>query len=63
MKNKETPLNETININGSKIFVENGKVKTVLNENINNSEYMSIEEARQLTLEKIKKIYQLNNAL
>ena len=62
MKNKTT-LNETININGSKIFVENGKVKTVLNENINNGEYMSIEEARQLTLEKIKKIYQLNNAL
>ena len=63
MKNNKKTLNETININGSKIFVENGKVKTVLNENINNGEYMSIEEARQLTLEKIKKIYQLNNAL
>ena len=53
-------LNEIIDINGSKVFVENGEVKTVLSEAIQQSGYMSVEEAKQLTIAKITKIYQLN---
>lgn len=63
MEKNKSMLNDVININGSKVFVKNGEVKTVLNENITNSQYMSVEEAKQLTLEKIKKIYLMNNAL
>ncbi len=54
--------NETI-INGSRVFVENGEVKTILSKEIEESGYMSVEESMQITTEAIKKIYQLNNAL
>lgn len=50
LKNKakrDRTLNETI-INGSKIYIEGGKVKTELSESIQKSGYMSPEEARQL---------------
>ena len=63
MKKNRQALNEVVDINGSKVFVENGEVKTVLSEAIQQSGYMSVEEAKQLTLEKIKKIYELNGAL
>lgn len=60
---KQKSLNEVIDINGSKVFYEDGKVQIVLNEKIQNGAYMSVEEAKSLTLTKIKKIYQQNNAL
>ena len=63
MKNKYDRIDEVVDINGSKVFVEDGEVKTILNEEIQRTGYMSVEEAKQLTLEKIKKIYQLNGAL
>lgn len=56
-------LNEVIDINGSKVYVENGEVKTVLSEEIQRSGYMSVEDAKRITLEAIKKIYIMNNAL
>lgn len=56
-------LNEVIDINGSKVFVENGEVKTVLSEAIQKSGYMSVEESRRITLEAVKKIYEINDAL
>lgn len=37
-------------INGNKIFLENGEVKTVLREDIQENGFMTIEEARNLTL-------------
>lgn len=40
-------LNETV-INGSKVFIENGEVKTVLNEVIQKTGYMSVGELSQL---------------
>ena len=61
-KNKKE-LNEVIDINGSKVFVENGEVKTILSEAIQQSGYMSVEEAKQLTIAEITKIYQLNGDL
>ena len=64
MERKSTKkLDEVIDINGSKVFVENGEVKTILSEEIERSGYMSVEEAKQLTIAKITKIYQLNGDL
>ena len=49
-------LNETV-INGSRVFVEDGEVKTILSESIQKSGYMSVEEAREMILAAIEKIY------
>ena len=62
-RNNRQTLNEVVDINGSKVFVENGEVKTILSEEIERSGYMSVEEAKQLTIAKITKIYQLNGDL
>ena len=51
-------LNETI-INGSRVFVEDGEVKSILSESILKSGYMSVEESRKITLAAIEKIYAL----
>lgn len=51
-------INETI-INGSRVYIENGEVKTELNENIKRTGFMSVDDAMKLTIEKIKKIYAL----
>ena len=61
MEKKKKSLNEVVDINGSKVFVENGQVKTVLNETIQKSGYLSVEESRKITLEAVRKIYQQNN--
>ena len=58
---RDNKLNEAVDINGSKVFVENGQVKTVLSEAIQQNGYMTVEDAKRLTIEKIKKIYQQNN--
>ena len=60
MKIQKQTLNETIDINGSKVFVENGEVKTILSEAIQQNGYMSVEESRKITLEAVRKIYELN---
>lgn len=61
MDNKKK-LNE-VNINGSKVYVENGEVKTQLSEAIQKNGYMSVEDSRRITLEAVKKIYELNGDL
>ena len=48
---------------GSKVFIENGEVKTILSEGIQQSGYMSVEEAKQLTIAEITKIYQLKDGI
>ena len=63
MKKNRQALNEVVDINGSKVFVENGEVKTVLSEAILKRGYMDVEEAKQLTIAEITKIYQLNGDL
>ena len=62
-KKKMKQLNEVVDIKGSKVFIENGEVKTILSEAIQQSGYMSVEEAKQLTIAEITKIYQLNGDL
>ena len=49
-------LNETV-INGRRVFVEDGEVKTILSESIQKSGSMSVEEGREITLAAIEKIY------
>ena len=51
--------NETI-INGSRVFIENGEVKTVFSEEIQRRGYMSVEEMRGILhayVDKLEKIY------
>ena len=48
MKKKRQTINEVVDINGSKVFIENGEVKTVLSEAIQKSGYMTVEELREL---------------
>ncbi len=40
-------MNETI-INGSRVFIENGEVKTVLSKGIEETGYMSVDELYKL---------------
>lgn len=56
-KNKNI-LNETI-INGSRVYVENGEVKTLLSEEIQKTGYMTVEEMYQLIDTEIKMIYEM----
>ena len=64
MKNKRNDLvSEVIDINCSKVSVENGKVKTVLNEEIQRTGWMTVEEAMALTENKIRKLYEMNGKL
>lgn len=57
-KKDKNILNETI-INGSRVYVENGEVKTVLSEGIQKTGYMTVEEARNILHEIIDKEYEL----
>ena len=54
IKNKEI-LNETV-INGSRVFIENGEVKTVLSEEIQKAGSIPLETAKQLSIARIRKV-------
>lgn len=59
---KTKRINE-VDINGSKVYIENGEVKVQLNEDIERSGHMSVEEAKRLTIESVRKIYEINGYL
>ena len=59
MKSKKDLLNEVVDINGSKVFVEDGEVKVILNERIQKNGWMTVEEAKAITLAIIHKEYML----
>lgn len=59
MDREKNIINETY-INGSRVYVEDGEVKTSLSQEILTSGYMSVEDGQQLTIEAVKKIYELN---
>lgn len=51
-------LNEVVNVNGSKIFIENGEVKTILSEAIQqNGGNMTIEQLREIIKAEVAMIY------
>ena len=57
---RDIKLEEPIIINGSKVIYENGDVKTILSEEVKKTGYMSVEDAKQLTIAAVTKIYQMN---
>lgn len=52
-----------IDINGNKVFIENGEIKTILNENIQKTGFMSVEEGKKITLEAVKMILKQDGRL
>ena len=59
-KNREI---KELNINGSRVYVQNGEVKTVLSDEIQRTGYMSVEECYQLIHSAIRMVYELNEKL
>ena len=58
MKRTKESLNEVINVNGNKVFVENGEIKKILNENNEPTNYIDIESAFDIINKEIDMIYQ-----
>ena len=56
-ENKNIMLNEVINISGSKVVVENGVVKKILNENNQSTNYLDVESAFEIINNEIDMIY------
>ena len=54
---KKNMLNEVIDISGSKVFVENGEVKKILNENNQLTNYLDVESAFEIINNEIDMIY------
>lgn len=55
MIDKTNIPNETM-IDGSKIVIENGEVRTILSEEIQKSGYIPLETAKQLSIARIRKV-------
>ena len=54
-------INETI-IDGCRVFVENGEVKTVLSDEIQESGYIPLETAKLLSIAMIKKVIEIERS-
>lgn len=54
---------DIIDVNGSKVFVEKGEVKTVLNEDNRKTGFMSVEDGKRITLEAVKLILKQNGKI
>lgn len=52
-------MNEVVDINGSKVYVDNGQVKVELSERIRTDGYMTVEEAREITHEIVRQEYSI----
>ena len=59
MKSKKDLLNDVVDINGSKVFIEDGEVKTVLSEEIQKRGWVTVEELRSILHAEIEMIYKL----
>ena len=59
MKSKKDLLNDVVDINGSKVFIEDGEVKTVLSEEIQRRGWVTVEELRSILHAEIEMIYKL----
>ena len=60
---EKTDKSKVTDINGTKVFIENGEVKTILNEEIQKTGDMSLEESYQIGVEQIRKIYEMDDAV
>lgn len=55
-----TTSDEVVEVNGSKIFIEDGEVKVLLSEEIRRSGYMTVEEMRAIIKAEVAMIYRLD---
>ena len=55
-KNKRSDITD---IDGNKVFIENGKVKTLLREDIQKSGFMNLETARKILYAHANKLEQM----
>lgn len=56
--NKKSLLNEIVDVNGSKVYIENGEVKTILSEAIQqNGGNMTVEQLREIIKAEVAMIY------
>lgn len=58
-KVKQNAINEIATINGSKVLIENGEIKTILSKEIQQTGYMTVEEMFQLIDAEIKALYKM----
>lgn len=56
-------MNNSANKHRTNINVENVEEKTVLNEEIQRTGYISVEEGRRITREMIRKVYETNRKI
>ena len=56
---KQNAINEIATINGSKVLIENGEIKTILSKEIQQTGYMTVEEMFQLIDAEIKALYKM----
>lgn len=54
---KKTLVNEVVDVNGSKVYIENGEVKTILSEEIQKRGYMTVEQLREIIKAEVAMIY------
>lgn len=59
-KVKQNAVNEIATINGSKVLIENGEIKTILSKEIQQTGYMTVEEMSQLIDAEIKALYKMS---
>ena len=57
---KQNAINEIATINGSKVLIENGEIKTILSKEIQQTGYMTVEEMFQLIDAEIKALYKMH---
>lgn len=57
--NRKKTINEVVDINGSKVFIEDGEVKVILNERIQKNGWMTLEELHSILHAEIEMIYKL----
>ncbi len=55
MANKKDILDETT-IDGCKVFIEDGEVKTLLSKEIQKNGYIPLETAKQVSIARIRKV-------
>ena len=60
-KNRKSP-DEVVDVNGTKVFIESGEVKTILSEAIQKANGdMTVEQLREIIKAEVKMIYTMND--
>lgn len=55
---KKTQFNEVVDVDGTKIYIENGELKTILSEKIQqNNGDMTVEQLREILKAEVAMIY------